>query len=252
MFNFGIERDIVTSTPCLVVKTVAKENRRDRCLSTDEIKNFWLSLDQTEIPPESKLNLRMSESTKLALKLQLATAQRKGEIVSLEWSEIDFTTRWWCISAAKAKNGHPNRVYLSDLAMELLTTIKARSDNSKWVFPAPSGNTHVTPHSLSRALHRSTFEGLAHFTAHDLRRSAATHMTSLGIPRLVVSKILNHVDNSTTSIYDRHSYDAEKRHALELWGKKLKQLVDSGEATDNIVDFNIVYNRSNSIHMVTE
>lgn len=243
MFNFAIERDILPNNPCTVIKAVAKENRRDRCLTTDEIKNFWLSLDRIEIPEDSKLDVKMSEATKLALKLQLTTAQRKGEIVSIEWSEIDFTTRWWSIPAPKAKNGHPNRVYLSDLAMELLEKIKALSGNSKWAFPATNGNAHVTPSSLSRALNRSTFEELNHFTPHDLRRTAATHMTAIGISRLVVSKILNHVDSSITSIYDRHSYDAEKKHALDAWGMKLKQLIDSSENManiDNIVDINLI------------
>jgi len=196
-----------------------------------------LSLDQIKIPKDSKLDMKMSEATKLALKLQLATAQRKGEIITIEWNEIDLTTRWWSIPSIKAKNGNPNRVYLSDLAMELLTRIKVLSGDSKWAFPAPNGKTHATASSLSRAMNRSTFEKLDHFTPHDLRRSAATHMTSIGIPRLVVSKILNHVDSSITSIYDRHSYDAEKKHALESWGKKLKQLIDTTENTDNAVDF---------------
>jgi integrase len=37
----------------------------------------------------------MLGATKIALKLQLATAQRKGEILGAEWSEIDFDMRWW-------------------------------------------------------------------------------------------------------------------------------------------------------------
>jgi hypothetical protein len=50
-------------------------------------------------------------------------------------------------------------------------------------------------------------------------------MTSIGIPRLVVSKILNHVESGVTKVYDRHSYDAEKRQALEAWGSKVMALV---------------------------
>ena len=52
----------------------------------------------------------------------------------------------------------------------------------------------------------------------------------------MVSKILNHVDSSITAIYDRHSYDAEKRNALEAWGKKLGQLIDPEQLTDNIIN----------------
>jgi hypothetical protein len=50
-------------------------------------------------------------------------------------------------------------------------------------------------------------------------------MTSMGVPRLVVAKILNHVESGVTKVYDRHSYDAEKRQALETWGRKVMALV---------------------------
>ena len=52
-------------------------------------------------------------------------------------------------------------------------------------------------------------------------------MTAIGIPRLIVSKILNHVGSSITAIYDRHTYDAEKRHAMETWGNKLDEIISN-------------------------
>ncbi|HKF93306.1 MAG TPA: tyrosine-type recombinase/integrase [Gammaproteobacteria bacterium] len=60
--------------------------------------------------------------------------------------------------------------------------------------------------------------GLADLTPHDLRRTAASHMTGMGISRLVVAKILNHAESGITVVYDRHSYDAEKRQTLNAWG----------------------------------
>ena len=45
------------------------------------------------------------------------------------------------------------------------------------------------------------------FRGHDLRRTAASLMVGAGVPRLVVSKILNHVETGVTAVYDRHSYD---------------------------------------------
>lgn len=50
-------------------------------------------------------------------------------------------------------------------------------------------------------------------------------MVGAGVPRLVVSKILNHVETGVTAVYDRHSYDLEKRAALDFWGKRLDDLV---------------------------
>jgi len=47
------------------------------------------------------------------------------------------------------------------------------------------------------------------------------------VPRLVVSKILNHVETGVTAVYDRHSYDLEKRAALDCWGKRLEGIVSN-------------------------
>ena len=53
------------------------------------------------------------------------------------------------------------------------------------------------------------------FRPHDLRRTAASQIASLGFDRLAISKILNHVETGDTAAYDRHGYDNEKRQALE-------------------------------------
>ena len=189
----------------------------------------------------------MSEATKLVLKLQLVTAQRKGEILGAEWSEIHLETLWWTIPESKAKNGITQRVPLSEFAVELLMYIKRLSSNSQWLFPSENGKSHMRGQSIDRAVRRSdsVFEKakIKHFSPHDLRRTAATHMTEMGISRLVVSKILNHADSHITAIYDRHSYDSEKRNALEAWGKKLKQLINLHQNTDNVVDISHSNNR---------
>ena len=76
---------------------------------------------------------------------------------------------------------------------------------------------------------RNSREGLGtgDATPHDLRRTAASHMTSIGISRLVVSKILNHAEPGITAVYDRHSYDREKRTALDAWGERLEEIVST-------------------------
>lgn len=218
MFNFAVERDILEFTPCYKVKAPSKENRRDRLLNDEEIRSFWLGLDDAN----------MFLISKIALKLQLVTAQRKGEIVNAEWQEFDLKNKWWTIPASKAKNGHSHRVPLNDLALELLEELKPLSNNSKWLFPSPKGDTHIIPTAIDHALRNNfeKFKGIKEsFTPHDLRRTAASHMTALGIPRLVVSKILNHVEKSVTAIYDRHTYDKEKAEALRSWSKELKRAI---------------------------
>lgn len=218
MFNFGIERDIIENTPCAAVKAPAKENRRDRLLSESEIKVFWEGLN----------GANMFEISKLALKLQLVTAQRKSELISSEWGEFDLKNGWWTIPSTKAKNGCSHLVPLSDLALELLFTLKEITGHSKWLFPSPKGDVHVAPESIDHAL-RKNLDKLSNekpYTPHDLRRTAASYMTALGIPRLTVSKLLNHTDNTVTAIYDRHDYQKEKKEAAMLWSKKLRDLIN--------------------------
>lgn len=55
------------------------------------------------------------------------------------------------------------------------------------------------------------------------------HMTSMGIPRLTVSKILNHLESGVTAVYDRHSYDAEKKAALDKWGERLSFILSDAQ-----------------------
>lgn len=225
MFNFAIERDIITASPCVSVKLPSKENRCERCLSEKEIKSFWLGLEKA----------KMSEGTKLVLKLQLVTAQRKGEITGAEWSEIDLANGWWIIPAQKAKNAIAHRVPLSKSAMGLLKQVKKLSGNSRWLFPSPRHDKTITGASVDHAVRRSDFSDVKDFSPHSLRRTAATHMTSMGISRLVVSKILNHADRSVTAIYDRHSYDKEKQVALESWAAKLEEIIYGVESKTNVV-----------------
>ena len=242
MFNFAVARDILDATPVAMVKAPAKENQRDRVLSADEMRTFWHGLE----------GAAMSPAIKLVLKLQLVTAQRKGEIIGAAFSEFDFEDRAWTIPAERAKNGIAHRVPLSPLALSLIEEAKPLTNEPGWLFPSPRGEGHINPKAVNHALWRACMPpekrpkaarysktpaiGLANMVPHDLRRTAASGMTALGINRLVVSKILNHVENSVTAIYDRHSYDAEKRHALEAWASHLENiLAGQSKAADNVV-----------------
>jgi integrase len=252
MFNFAISRDIVDATPVAMVRAPAKENQRDRVLSAEEIRTFWKGLNTAP----------MSEGGKLVLKLQLATAQRKGEIVGAAMAEFDFEDNVWTIPAERSKNGQAHRVSLSPMALDLIEQARAlgietgnddshtapenttpaqsdtnrRAESTLWLFPSPSGEAPIKPNSINHALYRALPAiGLVDVTPHDLRRTAASGMTSLGISRLTVSKILNHVETGVTAVYDRHSYDNEKRHALDTWAAHLESVVSGKPAASNVV-----------------
>ena len=150
--------------------------------------------------------------------------------------EVDLYTGWWTIPAIKAKNNQTHRVPLSSLALELLAEVKKLSGYSRFLFPAKVKDTHITGASIDHAVRRSKMNNIVPWTPHDLRRTASSKMTSLGISRLVVSKILNHSESgSVTAIYDRHSYDQEKKLALESWAQKLKDIVFGEASESNVV-----------------
>lgn len=227
MFNFALSRDIIDATPCAQIAAPAKENRRDRVLSEEEIRAFWTGLSKAG----------MSEGVKLALKLQLVTAQRKGEVSTAEWKDFDLDNRMWVIPGEKTKNGFPHRVPLSHLAMNILEEMRIQSQNSRWLFPSPRTlEKPMIPTSFDHALKRHIAKlGVGEsFCPHDLRRTAGTQMTSMGISRLAVGKILNHTERSVTAIYDRHGYDDEKRMALDTWGRKLEAII-SGSVNGKVI-----------------
>ncbi len=57
-------------------------------------------------------------------------------------------------------------------------------------------------------------------------------MTSAGIPRFIVSKILSHFEPGVTAVYDRHSYDGDKRAALLKWDRRLAEIIPGGKALE--------------------
>lgn len=216
MFNWANNRDILDGNPCLFIKAPSRENRRDRVLTSEEISLFWNNIQQTS----------MSPLIKLALKLQLITAQRKAELLSAKWSDFDLTTMMWAIPAENSKNGCAHRVPLSALACSVLLELKEISCKSIYLFPSQQLGKTILGSSVDHALRANRLRlGIEDITPHDLRRTAASHMASFGINRLIISKILNHVEQSVTSVYDRYSYDTEKREALEKWGQYLAGLI---------------------------
>ena len=226
MFNFGVQRGLLDHTPCLGVAAPTQENRRDRVLSKAEIRTFWHALDEAS----------MAEGTRLALKLQLLTAQRIGETVGAGWDEFDLLGGAWTIPAEKAKNKCSHFVPLCSQALAIVERARCLALDSRWVFPSPRGDQPINETAIGHAVRRNLDTlGVGQFTPHDLRRTAASQMTAMGISRLVVSKILNHVERGVIAVYDRHSYNLEKRQALEAWGRMLEIIVTPDSSNSNVI-----------------
>jgi integrase len=127
------------------------------------------------------------------------------------------------------------------MAIDIFQQAKVHLGESKWVFPSSKGQP-ITPRSISRAIRNNSggissdspkhtppygdFFKIAHFTPHDLRRTATSMMTSLGISEYDVSKVLNHtIQTVTNKHYNHYSYDKEKQKALGVWERKLNSIL---------------------------
>ena len=221
IFNWGISNEIIDVNPVFLVPAPGKERQRDRVLTENEIKIIWKALDADKSDGDSLHRREKTLSTAIT-KLRLLTAQRGAEVMCMEWSEIDGN--WWTLPGDKAKNGLAHRVPLTAFALKILHEIRSAYGESRYVFESPKrpGKPIRNPQKALERIQKAT--GID-FVGHDLRRTVASCMTGMGIPRLTVKKILNHVEREVTAVYDRHSYDAEKREALEVWSKRLQVLV---------------------------
>ena len=190
-------------------------------MGDEEIRTFWTALE------------REPSEIAAAFRLRLVTAQRGGEVINMRWMDVDLNGRWWTIAGADTKNGLAHRVPLSDLAIEILHTLLRRTSSgrreSPYVLAGARGKRQ-----RSEAVARL---GLNDFRGHDLRRTAASRMASAGVPRLVIGKVLNHLDRGVTAVYDRHTYDSEKRAAVDTWARDLKALLAPTQDTTTVVPF---------------
>lgn len=215
MFNFAIEQDIVEFSPCFGVKMPSKKTQKDRVLSEDEINIFWSGLNRAG----------MTDEIKRALRLILITGQRPGEVIGMHSGEIDG--QWWNIPAYRAKNGKAHRVYLTDLALELI------GKKQGYVFESPKGDKSIENNAVACAVRRNLAEGkltMQAWTPHDLRRTAATEMSVLGFSDEIIDAILNHCKKGVIGIYNRNKYDEEKQAALTCWSCKLSNIIAGRDA----------------------
>ena len=155
MFHFGIERDLLENTPCHGIRKPAKSRQRDRVLSPKEIKLFW----------ENVVKIDATSAIILALKLQLVTAQRRGEIAKAQWKEIDLDIGWWTIPSINSKNTLSHRVFLSPLAVDILKELRELAGNSEYVLPSPIGDKSIDEKAITRAVGRNrNLFNIEHFT----------------------------------------------------------------------------------------
>lgn len=217
ILSFAAERGMIDNNPMVGLKAPSKERRRDRYLDQDEIYKLLSSLllDHKSI----------DQSMKNLILFHLATASRSSEVCFMTFDEIKNDA--WVIPKERSKNGIERRLPMTSFMNEIISTQKiSMGQGDSFVFTnKKTGNSfHSTSeyHSLVRIQKKAA---ILPFTAHDLRRTAASQLSILRVNRTVIKKILNHVDRDITDIYDRNNYDSEKFEALSMWNDVLKKMI---------------------------
>lgn len=172
-----------------------KEKSRDRFFKPEELKRFFKAL----VHPNTPEYLR-----DYAL-FSMLTGARRGNVMSLRWSEIDFNNSVWTIPAEKSKNGEPMDVPLVDTAVEILVRRKFVA-SSVFVFPGPGKTGHLMePKKAWKALLERA--KVTDFRIHDLRRTMGSYQTMSGASSTIVGKTLGHKSQAATAVYARLNLD---------------------------------------------
>ena len=171
----------------------------------------------------------------LAIKLLLALCVRKGELLAAKWKEFDLDNAVWHLPKERTKTNTALDIPLPPITLNWLKTLKDLAGESEYVFPARrrdprSKKQHIGLDTLNAAL-ANLEHGVEHFTLHDLRRTARTHLAALGIRPEVAERCLNHLPPGIQGRYDRHSYFEERREALQQWANLLIEI----ERGNNVV-----------------
>ncbi len=225
IFAFGVRRRLVTSNPAADfsprLDAGGTERPRSRALSLDELAQLFERMH--EAPNFGADNL-------LAIKLLLALCVRKGELLGARWEEFDLEGSTqagavWHLPAARTKTGEGLDISLVPTVTEWLNRLRGMAAGSEYVFPKRRRDPrervpHMGIDTLNVALLRVK-HGLPHFTLHDLRRTARTHLAALGVRREIAERCLGHKLRGVEGTYDRHDYFRERRAALESWAALL-------------------------------
>ena len=149
------------------------ENKRDRILTALE----WAIL-------ERNLLKHIKEMTQIAD----YTGMRQGEILQIEWSQVDFEKGFIRLRADQTKSKTARAVFLCAEAIEVLKRIPKDLRCKQRVFVSTVGRPYTRfTGSLQRDWKKGLVEsGIEDFAFHDLRHCYVSRMRLAGIPDFLI------------------------------------------------------------------
>ena len=223
MCAWAVGRGIIAHNPCVGISRPSAELPRERVLSDIELALVWGAAERLGFPFGP------------TVRLLILTGQRRDEVGGLVWDELDLDGAVWTLPAARSKNRREHTIPLAPAAVEILRA-QTHFEDSAFVFSPgerpPSGFAKAKERLDKRVAQLNNGEPVAHWTLHDLRRTAASGMARLGVDLPVIEKVLNHVSGSfagIVGIYQRHDFAQEKRGALGAWAAHVGAVVTAIE-----------------------
>ncbi len=116
MFRWAVSRGDIDRSPMEGMETPPAVKARDRWLSDEELAKIWRHAPDTH-PCFGPI-----------VRLLIVTGQRREEVASLHWDELDQADLMWTLPGNRAKNGEPNRIPLNSLAICVLDAVAGRKD----------------------------------------------------------------------------------------------------------------------------
>jgi integrase len=190
----------------------SKERARDRTLNDDELRQVWRTAEADG--PFGAF-----------IRVALLTGQRREKILAMRWEHIKDGE--WCIPAEKREKGTAGCLVLPKMALDIINA-QPRLESNPHVFPG-RGDKYMGGESKRKADFDAKLKGVAHFTLHDLRRTARSLMSRAGVRPDIAERVLGHVQGGVLGIYDRHQYRDEKAHALNALAGLIETIINPNE-----------------------
>ncbi|EPG8764095.1 TPA: tyrosine-type recombinase/integrase [Raoultella ornithinolytica] len=187
-------------------------------LKTEELPEFFRTLN----------TYSGSIVVKLAMRLQVLTGLRPGELRQGEWSEIDFDKRIWEVPPARMKKRRPHCVPLSDQAIAILEQLKPITGQYIFIFP---GRIHhskpMSEMAMNVLIRRIGYAGRV--TGHGFRHTMSTILHEQDYNTAWIETQLAHVDkNSIRGTYNHAQYLDGRREMLQWYADYMEALEGGG------------------------
>lgn len=214
VYNYAILNKWVHDNPAKLVNTLPKVAKQKQALSEAEIKEFLSFIDKYPI------------NKKTPLILALYSGIRIGELLAIEWTDIDFINNRLYINkqvsnkrVTTPKTFESTRyVNIPPEVVELLKRLKSESVVlSKIVFCSDSGG-YIRRDKFIEHWFKKAMRHIGHpdYTFHCLRHTYATYLLSNNIPVKYVQEQLGHTSAQTTLNVYNHVLKSTNQQAINL------------------------------------